>query len=90
MKECDHKFIDSRHCLKCGASYAELRKAYLDELAKLDAAVPQPSPLRAAVGGPCPDCHVHGHGGYTDHESCELCPTCNGAGWLEADGSPVG
>jgi hypothetical protein len=31
---------------------------------------------------PCPDCTVHGHGGYRDTESAEECPTCAGDGLL--------
>jgi hypothetical protein len=28
----------------------------------------------------CPDCTVHGHRGYRDHESAEACETCSGRG----------
>ena len=29
---CDHKFIDSDHCLKCGERYEAMHAAYLAEL----------------------------------------------------------
>lgn len=40
MSRCDHKFVDSRECLKCGVSVDELRRASDAELLALGGRAP--------------------------------------------------
>lgn len=40
---CDHKFVDSKVCLKCGISFAELKAECLRESQRLSAPSPEPA-----------------------------------------------
>lgn len=70
MSHCDHKFVDSKACLRCGISFAALKAESLRESQRLNAE-PAPSPQPEMPERMC-RARIHGEEMLRDFAYCNL------------------